>query len=284
MRPSRSNLPNYFEQHRERVGGTSDPAACFVHIGLFDDPDATPSEAELGRAQLALHTAVVASARIDPGGVVLDVGCGFGASLALLRRADSAARLIGVNIDPSQLQVARRIEAGATWLCADASALPLAAASVDRVLCVEAAFHFGSRRAFAAEAARVLRPGGLLVLTDFVVPAGVDAPVRTGLHSPGAVGSWSDAELVMCLRDGAGPWPDPWCTEGSWPDIAREQGMVMLEQQDWTARVAPTWRCILGSKELTPTQGHATDRAVFALAELLGSGRLRAELRVFTKS
>jgi ubiquinone/menaquinone biosynthesis C-methylase UbiE len=48
----------------------------------------------------------------------------------------------------------------------DAARLAVADGSVDRLHCVEAAFHFDSRDAFLAEAARVLRPGGKAVLTD----------------------------------------------------------------------------------------------------------------------
>jgi SAM-dependent methyltransferase len=49
---------------------------------------------------------------------------------------------------------------------ADATRLPLRDASVDGVISVEAAFHFPSRAAFFAEGVRVLRPGGVLTMSD----------------------------------------------------------------------------------------------------------------------
>jgi ubiquinone/menaquinone biosynthesis C-methylase UbiE len=53
---------------------------------------------------------------------------------------------------------------------ADAEALPFAAASFDLVTCRLAAHHFPDPRTFVAEAARALKPGGILGLVDNIAP------------------------------------------------------------------------------------------------------------------
>jgi SAM-dependent methyltransferase len=49
---------------------------------------------------------------------------------------------------------------------ADAARLPIADGTVDGIISVEAAFHFSSRRAFFEQCHRVLRPGGVVTMSD----------------------------------------------------------------------------------------------------------------------
>lgn len=118
---------------------------------------------------------------LSPGSVVVDVGCGPGRhSHEFARRGHT---VVGVDIARRFLEVARDTaapsEPGAVpvagWVRADATALPLATGCADVVvsLCQGA---FGvppvgsddtTDAAIVAEAARVLRPGGHLVLSAF---------------------------------------------------------------------------------------------------------------------
>ena len=86
----------------------------------------------------------------------------------LSSRSSCGRQLIAVNITEWQLSAGRgRLrEAAALPVAGDATRLPVASGSVDGVISVEAAFHFRSRRAFFDECFRVLRPGGVLSMSD----------------------------------------------------------------------------------------------------------------------
>lgn len=99
---------------------------------------------------------------------VLDAGCGLGVQDAVIAETAGPRHLVALNISLSQLLNGRRelSASGASPLCADAVRIPLRSNSIDGLISVEAAFHFSSRALFFAEAARVLRPGGVLSMSD----------------------------------------------------------------------------------------------------------------------
>jgi SAM-dependent methyltransferase len=98
------------------------------------------------------------------GGRILDVGAGFG------RLADEYGGYREVVlVDPSEamLEGARERVGGderMTFLAGDAQRLPMADRSCDAVVCIRVLHHIGDPRPAIAEFARVLRPGGVLVL------------------------------------------------------------------------------------------------------------------------
>ena len=100
--------------------------------------------------------------------VVLDLGCGKGrvARLALER---GARETVGVDVSEAMLKAAAASlpASSVRWVQADGRALPFEAASFDVVICALMMGHVDDLEAALSEIARVLRPGGLLLLSDF---------------------------------------------------------------------------------------------------------------------
>ncbi|HLI52474.1 MAG TPA: class I SAM-dependent methyltransferase [Thermomicrobiaceae bacterium] len=102
--------------------------------------------------------------------VILDLGCGTGQLLGRLAGVFPAAELIGVDPAEAMIEVARtrrrpanryRFEAGS------AQAIPLPDTSVDLAVSTISAHHWPDLPAGAREIARVLRPGGHVLIADF---------------------------------------------------------------------------------------------------------------------
>lgn len=99
---------------------------------------------------------------------ILDVGCGGGGkSLALLKY--HPRELIGIDMDPHFIdkakQYARQFEGRASFICADASQAPLEDASLDVLTLLDAFEHVSQPEKILAEAHRVLKPGGRVLIS-----------------------------------------------------------------------------------------------------------------------
>jgi len=164
-----------------------------------------------GRLQHALLDAVAPAGR-----TVLDIGCGTG---FWLPRWEGAARVIGVEPDPRLLELARERVADRSdveVLAGSAEHLPLPDHSVD-VANARFAYFFGPGSDVGlAEVARVLRPGGSLVVVD---------------------NSWRSGDFVDLLRDATGGNADhdPRITDRWW----QERGATRTEVEGGWAASSP---------------------------------------------
>lgn len=136
----------------------------WLNLGLWEGDGSDAAEAPFAVRRLVEALA----AELPKGGSILDIGNGLGVQDLLIARIAAPSRLVALNITRSQLVAGRAslAEAGAIPVNGDATRIPLRERSVDGVISVEAAFHFRSRRRFFAEALRVLRPGGVLSMSD----------------------------------------------------------------------------------------------------------------------
>lgn len=117
-----------------------------------------------------VQTEALAALALNADDVLLDVGCGTGA--AVRDAAPTIARAVGFDLSPGMIAQART-RAGAEGLTnvefreGDVSEpLPFADATFTALVCTTAFHHFPRPRDTVAEMARVLAPGGRLVIAD----------------------------------------------------------------------------------------------------------------------
>jgi MPBQ/MSBQ methyltransferase len=235
------------------------------------------SAGEFQAAQQRLDEQMIRLAQLNHGQSVLDAGCGLGGLIERINEHWSGMEVTGLNVDPEQLDICHRIrpQSGNSlrWQEGDACQLPFEDQLFDRVFCVEAMFHFPSRRKFLAEVLRVLKPGGRFVASDIVL---LDVP-----H----IESFPRFAVAAILNDGYGPWPDPWCDQGSLSSLGDELGFRELTRIDATSNTLPTYDFIVPRRfDDDHDPGDPATRAALMLRWLHRSSALRYEYFSASKS
>lgn len=157
---------------------------------------------------------MIAQSDHKPTDTLLDVATGAG--FTALGFAPHVGSVVGVDVSAGMLEQARkraeeRDIANATFQEAPAEELPFADSTFDLVTCRVAAHHFLDVKKFAREAARVLKPGGRLLIADTTSPD----------NSPD-IASWHNE--VEVLRDQSHVKN---YTPGEWRAIVEQAGLKL---------------------------------------------------------
>lgn len=167
-----------------------------------------------------IHDVLAAHTRVAAGQLVVDLGCGYGATLAAVAAYAPEATLVGLDLDTGALAGAagRLAGGGAHLVRADLSGpLPLPDSTVHAVVCHNVVELLADPVALFTEIGRVLDPGGWAVVshTDFA-----------GLIIHGA-----DTALTARVQHAYAHLPQPWMAHidpyaaRKLPGLARRAGL-----------------------------------------------------------
>lgn len=160
--------------------------------------------ADQGRRRLVEGSVAGPSARL------LEIGCGTGSLLVLLKEAHPGAEVVGLDPDANALARARRkAERASVTMRFDqgfADTLPYDDASFDRVFSSLMFHHLSlrEREESLREVRRVLRPGGRLHLLDFAGPScAAEGRIARRIHSSDQLKD-NDEEVILRQLSAAG--------------------------------------------------------------------------------
>ncbi len=252
----------------------------YMHFGHWEDASVA-QVADFVSAQERLNHELLQLAGLSSSARLLDVGCGFGGTLAAINEKFTDVDMIGLNLDPRQIELARRaVEPVGNnrleWVVGDATNLPFPDDRFDFVLAVESIIHF-SRRRFLCEAARVLRPGGRLVVSDFVPTERLQELANTdSLPVPRA-----QVEELFAS------WSDFWGTDANYDALAEAAGLTLEQRIDATSCMKPSLAAILGDRVNSDPRDTGLDletRSMLILQWAYVAGAIRMEYLAFART
>ena len=161
----------------EEVWGGED-----IHIGLYD----SDAEAIAPASQRTVNALIELIGTLPPGATVVDLGSGYGGAARRLAK-EFGARVEAINISAVEnarhCQLNERAGLQGQIQVHDASFedVPLPAGCADVVWSQDAILHSGDRQKVVQEAARLLKPGGVMVLANPMAADGVEAASLTAI-------------------------------------------------------------------------------------------------------
>jgi tocopherol O-methyltransferase len=212
-----------------------------LHHGYWIDGD-EPKE----KAQVQLIEHLAQAANLPSECHVLDVGCGFGATSIYLAK-QYKAQATGITISPVQVemanQAAREANARARFLCMDAEAMTFKK-PFDVVWSVESISHYPNNEKFFADAAKLLKPRGLMAITDWFKKEGLTPREHKKFLEP------IERGMLVELS-----------TMKEYEDLMSKNGLKVVKTETLNRHCAKTWDLSLDIIK---------DKAFWALASQLG--------------
>jgi SAM-dependent methyltransferase len=147
---------------------TIDPDAFNVFEAAGWHDKAAGYDRFFGRVPRRLVEPLLDAAAVGPGKRVLDVATGPGYAAA--RAAERGASVVGVDVAPAMVGLARELHPGLDVCEADAEALPFEEGAFDAVVGNFVVLHLGRPERATGEFVRVLASGGRLALTAWDQP------------------------------------------------------------------------------------------------------------------
>lgn len=152
-----------------RLSSKNDLEFRCMNWGYHAPEEDFPEDLGPERFPLQLYLSLVRGAALE-GREIAEISCGRGGGLAEVHARIGPASSVGVDLTPGNIALCREHfgqRPGLRFEVGDAMDLPFAEGSLDALLSVEASHCYPDQDQFIREAARVLRPGGWLLWTDF---------------------------------------------------------------------------------------------------------------------
>lgn len=124
---------------------------------------------------------------LKPGMRLLDLGCGPGQISMALARALAPGELYGIDMEPSQVELARQLASdlncsNTVFEVADAASLPFNDNFFDAVAAYDVLAYIPDTSAVLSEARRVLKPGGIFSCREMIADASLVYPDTEALR------------------------------------------------------------------------------------------------------
>lgn len=200
-----------------------------LHHGLFRS-----SDTDLDSATTLLTELMASAAGAYRGARVLDLGCGTGAQARWLAERYADMTVLGVSTSQVGVGLAQDRAAAAglsgrvRFLCADALGTGLPSSGFDIVWLIESALYLSPRERMMSECARLLRPGGRLVMCDVMLTRPLELRDLRRLHN-----------VLQTLRATFGD--ATMSTRAQYAEAAVDAGLSVVEEVDLTTEVLPTY-------------------------------------------